>query len=98
MALAAGVGSSPYLLLLKFKASITSASWLQAPTGKTVPTEAAGAIVDGRTAKTTQNQGLDPNVHLRDNNSNEFLRRRKSCMTTGPSGTNVMDLAIMLVD
>lgn len=66
--------------------------------GRDGPTEAAGGIVDGRTAKTAQNQGLDPDAHLRDNNSHSFLRRRRSCVVTGPSGTNVMDLVILLVN
>ena len=66
--------------------------------GKDGPTDAAGAIVDGKTAKTTQNQGLDPYAHLRDNNSHVFLHRRRACVYTGPSGTNVMDLVILLVN
>lgn len=66
--------------------------------GRDGPTEAAGGIVDGRTAKTVQNQGLDPDGHLRDNNSHVFLRCRKACVFTGPSGTNVMDLVILLVN
>lgn len=66
--------------------------------GRDGPTEAAGAIVDGRTAKTSQNQGLDPNDYLRDNNSYHFLCQRRACIRTGPTGTNVMDLVIMLVN
>ena len=66
--------------------------------GRDGPTEAAGGIVDGRTAKTAQIQGLDPDVHLRDNNSHVYLRRRGACVVTGPSGTNVMDLVILLVN
>ncbi len=66
--------------------------------GRDGPTEAAGGIIDGRTVKTAQNQGLDPDAHLRDNNSHDFLRRLRSCIYTGPSGTNVMDLVILLVN
>ena len=66
--------------------------------GRDGPTEAAGGIVDGGTVKTAQNQGLDPNAHLRDNNSHDFLRRLSACVYTGPSGTNVMDLVILLVN
>ena len=66
--------------------------------GKDGPTQAAGAIVNGRTAKMAQNQGLDPNAYLRNNNSHDFLRRLRACVYTGPSGTNVMDLVIMLVN
>ena len=66
--------------------------------GRDGPTEAAGAIVDGRTAKTPKNQELDPNDYLRDNNSYDFFRQRLACIRTGPTGTNVMDLVVMLVD
>ena len=66
--------------------------------GKDGPTQAAGAIVNGRTAKMAQNQGLDPNAYLRNNNSHDFLRRLRACVYTGPSGTNVMDLVIILVN
>lgn len=66
--------------------------------GRDGPTEAAGGIVDGGTSKRAQNQGLDPNAHLRDNNSHDFFRRLRSCVYTGPSGTNVMDLVILLVN
>ncbi len=66
--------------------------------GRDGPTEAAGAIVDGRTAKTSQNQGLDPNAFLRNNDSYNFFRKRRACVFTGPSGTNVMDLMILLVN
>ena len=66
--------------------------------GRDGPTEAAGAIVDGETAKTTQKQRLDPNANLRNNNSHNFLRLRRACLHTGPTGTNVMDLVILLVD
>ncbi len=66
--------------------------------GKDGPTEAAGAIVDGRTAKTSQKQELDPNTYLRDNNSYNFLHPRRACLYTGPTGTNVMDMVIVLVN
>ncbi len=66
--------------------------------GRDGPTEVAGAIVDGKTAETKQNQYLDAMAHLHDNNSYHFFRHRKACVSTGPSGTNVMDLVIMLVN
>ena len=66
--------------------------------GRDGPTEAAGALVDGRTVQKAQIQGLDPNAYLRNNNSYDFHRRLSSCVNTGPSGTNVMDLVILLVN
>ncbi len=65
--------------------------------GRDGPTEAAGAIVDGITAKIKENQEVDPAACLRDNDSYHFLRRRYACVLTGASGTNVMDLVIMLI-
>lgn len=65
--------------------------------GRDGPTEAAGAIVDGGTAKRKQNQDVDPAACLRDNDSHRFLRSRCACVLTGASGTNVMDLVIMLI-
>lgn len=64
--------------------------------GKDGPTEAAGAVVDGKTAKTAKNSMLDPNARLRDNDSHSFLRPRGACVITGPTATNVMDLVILL--
>ncbi len=65
--------------------------------GKDGPTEAAGAIVDGMTVETAQNQEIDPDTYLRDNNSHSFFQPRGACMITGPTGTNVMDIVIILV-
>ncbi len=66
--------------------------------GRDGPTDAAGAIVDGRTAKTSEKQGLDPNAYLRNNDSYNFFRLRRASLNSGPTGTNVMDLVIMLVN
>ena len=66
--------------------------------GKDGPSEAAGAIVDGKTAKATKVSRFDPYIYLRDNNSYNFLRPRGACVLLGPTATNVMDLVIILVD
>ena len=96
-----GVGGRCQELALSFAIDIRgheSICLLAAGTdGRDGPTEAAGAIVEGRTVKMAQNQRLDPNAYLRDNNSYDFHRRLSSCVNTGPSGTNVMDLVILLV-
>ena len=97
-----GVGGRCQELALSFAIEIgghESICLLAAGTdGRDGPTEAAGGIVDGRTVKRAQNQGLDPNAYLHDNNSHDFLRRLDSCVHTGPSGTNVMDLVILLLN
>ncbi|MCX5907266.1 MAG: glycerate kinase [Deltaproteobacteria bacterium] len=61
------------------------------------PTDAAGALVDGQTIKRALQMGLNPWVTLEDNNSYPFFARLNDLLMTGPTGTNVMDLRIMLV-
>ena len=61
------------------------------------PTEAAGAIVDGWTMRRARAMGLDPVESLRDNDSYRFFSRLGDAILTGPTGTNVNDLALILV-
>jgi hydroxypyruvate reductase/glycerate 2-kinase len=62
------------------------------------PTNAAGAIVDGKTITKARNLGLDPDKYLEDNDSYSFFRKIDSLLITGPTGTNVMDVQIILVE
>jgi hydroxypyruvate reductase len=62
------------------------------------PTDAAGAIVDGETFKNMQAAGLDPRALLRDNNSYMALAAADALIFTGPTGTNVNDLVVILVN
>lgn len=62
------------------------------------PTDAAGAIVDHTTIKKAQLMGLDPKVHLENNNAYPFFQRLGDLLITGPTHTNVMDVRILLVD
>lgn len=61
------------------------------------PTDAAGAIVDGRTARRAREMGLDPVDYLHRNDSYHFFREVGGLLITGPTGTNVMDLQILLL-
>lgn len=67
------------------------------------PTDAAGAIVDGGTAALARSIGLDPAQYLDSNDSYSFFRQfdalsgRQSHVITGPTGTNVMDIQVMLL-
>ena len=58
--------------------------------------DAAGAIADGFTLSQAQRKGLDPDVFLRDNNSYEFFKNLDDLLMTGPTGTNVMDVQIVI--
>jgi len=68
------------------------------------PTDAAGAIVDGGTASRARALGIDPVQYLDYNDSYMFFQRfdelsgNKSHVITGPTGTNVMDLQIMMLE
>ncbi|MEE9237775.1 MAG: glycerate kinase [Thermoplasmata archaeon] len=65
--------------------------------GQDGPTEAAGALADGETLSRASRLNLDPLVHLFENDSHSFFRRLGDTVITGPTGTNVMDLQIVLV-
>jgi len=60
------------------------------------PTDAAGACVDGSTVARASARGLDANDFLRRQDSYPFLDALGDLHRTGPTGTNVMDLAIGL--
>jgi glycerate 2-kinase len=62
------------------------------------PTDAAGAIVDGRTIEKAGRRGLDPWRYLENNDSYNFFRGIDGLFITGPTGTNVMDIQIMLIE
>ena len=62
------------------------------------PTDAAGAVVDGGTIERARAKGLDPQSYLDRNDSYNFFRETGELLITGPTGTNVMDLQIILID
>ncbi|MEM3641700.1 MAG: DUF4147 domain-containing protein, partial [Candidatus Bathyarchaeia archaeon] len=61
------------------------------------PTEAAGGIVDGYTLKMAKEKGIDVFRGLREHNSYEVLMKLNDAIITGTTGTNVMDLNIVVV-
>lgn len=61
------------------------------------PTDAAGAIVDGTTINRAEAIGVSPEEYLRENDSYSFFKRLGDLIITGPTGTNVNDLAVILV-
>ncbi len=62
------------------------------------PTDAAGAIVDGGTVGRAKEMGLDPRQYLDNNDSYTFFQRCGGLLVTGATGTNVMDLQIVLIE
>ncbi len=61
------------------------------------PTDAAGAIADGSTVKRAEQIGLSPAKYLRDNDSYDFFDPLDDLIITGPTGTNVMDIRLMMI-
>jgi glycerate 2-kinase len=61
------------------------------------PTDAAGAIVDSRSAVRARQSGLSSNSFLAANNAYAFFLAMGDLVHTGPTGTNVGDLQIILL-
>jgi glycerate 2-kinase len=61
------------------------------------PTDAAGAFADGKTLSRARTMGLDAWSYLKENDSYHFFERLGDLIISGPTGTNVMDLRILLV-
>lgn len=61
------------------------------------PTDAAGAFADGQTVNRGKNKDLDPWSYLERNDSYHYFEKIKGLFITGPTGTNVMDLRILLI-
>ena len=61
------------------------------------PTDAAGGYADGETEAKLAAQGLDIRTILADNDAYNGLKAADGLIITGPTGTNVNDLAVVLV-
>ena len=61
------------------------------------PTDAAGGYVDGDTAATLAAQGVNIAAVLQDNDAYHALQRCDGLIITGPTGTNVNDVAVALL-
>ena len=58
---------------------------------------AAGAIVDGSTAREAREKGLDPRKFLENNDSYTFFSKLGRAIITGYTGTNVNDFFVALI-
>jgi glycerate 2-kinase len=61
------------------------------------PTDAAGAIGDSSTVSRARALGLDAAKFLAENDSYHFFEAVEGLVKTGPTGTNVMDVRVVLV-
>lgn len=62
------------------------------------PTDAAGGWVDGNTAAALREKGIDIEQVLARNDAYRALQACGGLITTGPTGTNVNDLTVLLVE
>lgn len=61
------------------------------------PTDAAGAVVDYETATKAVEKGIDPNHYLTNCDSYRFFQQVGGHIITGNTGTNVMDMIVVLM-
>ena len=61
------------------------------------PTDAAGALADGQTLSRARAEGLNARAFLDRHDSYPFFAALDDLVITGPTGTNVMDLQIVLI-
>lgn len=61
------------------------------------PTDAAGGIVDGKTKQALEKAGFDIFRTLENNDAYRALHAAGALVMTGPTGTNVNDLSVLLI-
>jgi glycerate-2-kinase len=61
------------------------------------PTDAAGALVDGKTLTRAEKIGVIPEEYLAKNDSYNFFSKLGDLIFTGPTGTNVNDISVIVV-
>jgi len=62
------------------------------------PTDAAGGYADGNTLARLREKGIDANAYLTNNDSYNALQAVNGLIKTGPTGTNVNDLSVILIN
>jgi hydroxypyruvate reductase len=60
-------------------------------------TDAAGGLVSGATAQAIREAGIDPSEALENNDAHPALKAAGALIVTGPTGTNVNDVRVLLV-
>ena len=66
--------------------------------GEDGPTDAAGAVLDAEVVARARQFGLDPAAYLARNDAYNFFRRLDALVKTGPTGTNVCDVRVVVVE
>ncbi len=65
--------------------------------GEDGPTDAAGAVVDASVHRLACQRDLDVDEHLRRNDAYAFFESCDGLLKTGPTGTNVCDIRVVVV-
>jgi hydroxypyruvate reductase len=65
--------------------------------GSDGPTDAAGAVVNGETLSRARSRGMNPAEFLQRNDAYAFFQPLGDLIKTGPTRTNVNDLALVFV-
>lgn len=81
-------------LLLEDRKNVVFAS--AGSDGTDGPTDAAGGFADGGSCRRMREAGIDPAAALANNDSYAALAAAGDLFTTGPTGTNVNDLTLIL--
>jgi len=66
--------------------------------GEDGPTDAAGAILDESVWRAAQTLGLDLSDYLLRNDAYTFFQKTGGLFITGPTGTNVCDIRVVLIE
>lgn len=66
--------------------------------GSDGPTDAAGGILGPETLARARAKGLHPEPYLENNDAYTFLQQAGALLVTGPTRTNVMDVAALLLE
>lgn len=62
------------------------------------PTEMAGAVVDQNTYEEAKSNGINPDLYIDNNDSYHFFQKAGGHIKTGPTGNNVMDIQLVLIE
>jgi len=83
---ALGIRSQPHTAVFSFGSDGTDG-----------PTDAAGGFADGNTAARLEQMGIDAYESLQNNDAYHALKAADGLITTGPTGTNVNDVSVLLI-
>ena len=84
-------------LALELGDSLDFAALCAGSDGSDGPTDAAGAFADARSLARAAERGLDPRAHLARSDVHPLLAATGDLYVTGPTETNVADLALVLL-